>query len=312
MRNIYISIFCSFIVLLTACSKDDVRVPLPDGSVSVLRIDDKDSLEMPLSILQDTTFIVKLQAALSGEAAVSDHWVSFAVDTTKMAAYRVKYGEAMLLPAPNYLLYKPVTKIAAGAAVSDSAIINIGLQTKLIEYSTYVLPVVVQSVDGNPDVGDASRVLYLVFKTGKPLAINKTGWAIESYSSHFSNFKPEGLLDNNNLTSYWATDITKSMPQWVIINFNRNIIFAAVNYYLPNNLGYPNLGGYPTSMRIETSMNGTDWDDKGVFSDNVTNLMQSIDIGLTTARYLRFTVLASVRYANLYDAVFISGISLVP
>lgn len=314
MRTIHIAIFCSFVLLLAACSKDDkTKITLPAGSVSFELAASKDTLEMPVSILKDSTITIAIKAALSGSASTSDHWVNFAVDTTKMSAYRAKYGSsALLLPAPSWLFYRSMTRIAAGASSSESAVLNIGQQTKLTEYSTYVLPLVIQSVDGNVDGVASNRVVYLVFKTGKPLFVNKTGWTIAGFSSVNGTNAAATILDNNDATTYWASNITQSMPQWVAINFNRTVTFTTVNYYLPTALAYPKNGGYPTSIKIETSMDGTAWVDKGTYAGNIANNMQSITIGETTARYLRFTVLASVKYSSAYDAVFISGISLIP
>lgn len=313
MRTFNIAIFCSLLLLLAACSKDNNgRSPLPDGSISFQQVAGKDTIEMPLSILADSAIVLGINAALSGAASPSEHWVSFAVDTTKMADYRARFGNALLLPVSSYLFYKPTVLIPSGTAVSDAAELNIGAQTKLTEYSTYVLPIVIQSVDGRVEGAATSRVLYFVFKTGKPLFINKTGWTIKDFSSQYSSLAPTTLLDNNTTTTYWASDIAQEMPQWVIINFNRDITFTALNYYLPTALRYPTLGGYPTSIQIETSMDGTTWEDKGTFAGNIINNMQTLDLGETTARYLRFTSLAVVKYSAAYDAVFISDISLVP
>lgn len=313
MYKVYKGIFYLLTVtMLAACSKDESRAVLPEGSVIFKQATGKDTLEMPVSILKDSTMVFEIQAALAGTLFSEDHFVSFAVDSTKMLDYRTRFGNATLLPASSYLFYKPTTRIAAGDAVSEVAMLNIGAQTKLTEYSTYVLPLVIKSVDGKADVA-STRVLYYVFKTGKPLFVNKTGWTIAGSSSQNSTANaPATLLDANNLTTYWATNIQQQMPQWVSINFNKEITFTALTYYLPTALRYPTLGGYPTLIRIETSMNGTTWVNRGEFTGNVKDNMQMVEIGTTTARYLRFTSLAAARYNSLYDAVFISGISLTP
>jgi hypothetical protein len=312
MRTIYIGLFYCFIQALTACSKDDAPPALPENSISFQLAAGKDTVEMPLSILKDSTITLGLRAALSGDAASHDHWIGFSVDTNKLLAFRAQYGNASLLPVTSYLFYRSMARISAGATLSDSAIINIGQQTKLKEYTTYVLPLVIQSVDGKVDGTASNRVVYFVFKTGKPLFINKTGWTIAGFSSVNGTSAATTLLDDNNTTTFWASNIQQNMPQWVSINFNREVIFTALNYYLPTALRYPTLGGYPTSIKIETSMDGTNWIDKGTFAGNIINNMQTIDIGQTTAKYLRFTSLAVVKYNAAYDAVFISGISLVP
>ncbi|MGV3766871.1 MAG: discoidin domain-containing protein [Chitinophagaceae bacterium] len=312
MRNTYITVICALLVLFAACKKDAERTPLPEGSVSLQLAADKDTIEMPLSILKDSVIVLGLKATLTGTTSPSDHWVSFSVDTTKITDYRSRFGNALLLPSTAYLFYKSTSLIPAGASVSDSAQLNIGQQTKLTEYSTYVLPVKIHSVDGNTEGTATDRVVYFVFKTGKPLFINKTGWTIAGNSSQQGTFAPTNLLDANTTTTYWASNITQQLPQWVAINFNRNILFTAVNYSLPSALNYPNLGGFPTSVKIETSMNGTDWEDKGTFARNMATSLQTLNTGEVTARYLRFTALAGVKYASAYDAVFISDISLLP
>jgi len=312
MRNLHQIVLCSFVIIVMACRKENTPVSLPDGSVSFAQAANSDVIEIPLSIQQDNVEILELKAALAGTPSSGNHHVTFAVDTTKIAEYRTKYGSALLMPSTSYLFYKPTTQIPAGASVSEAAQLNIGQQTKLIEYSTYVLPVVIKSVDGKIEGPATNRVLYYVFKTGKPLKINKTGWTIQEVSSVFNTFVATNVLDANVLTTYWTSNITLKMPQWITLNFNRDITFTGLSYNVPTALNYPALGGYPTSIQIETSMNGTTWVDKGTFAGNIAGNMQSIDIGLTTARYLRFTVLSCVKYSNTYEAIFISDISLIP
>lgn len=313
MRKLNIAIFCSLVFLCAACSKDSVPDALPAGSISLQYNPGKDTIELPVSILKDSTVTLGLKVALTGDVSSSDHWVNVGIDSNKIRDYKLKYGNAILLPATSYLFYKSRVRIAAGSSVSDSVILNLGLQTKLTEYTTYVLPVTIKSVDGMVEGAATDRVIYYVFKTGKPLFVNKTGWTIADFSSQNNTTNtPAMLLDANNTTTYWATSISLTMPQWVTINFNRDVVFNSLVYYLPTVLAYPNNGGYPTSMRIETSMNGTTWEDKGTFAGNIAGNMQTLTTGETTARYLRFTILSSVKYSNTYDAVFISGISLMP
>lgn len=311
MRKLNILI-CSLMVWLAACTKDEAPAGLPEGSISFDVTVGRDTLQMPVSILKDTTTVIGIKAALSGNTSGTDHWVNFAVDSTKIALYRAKYGAAVLLPTTAYFFYKPMVRLAAGSSVSEAAQLNIVQQSRLTEYTTYVLPIVIQSVDGQQEGPAASRIMYYVFKTGKPLFINKVGWTLAGFSSVNGTFAATNILDDNNTTTYWTSNINQSMPQWVAINFNREITFTGVTYYLPPLLKYPTQGGYPTSIQIETSMDGTNWVSKGVFAGNIENNMQTLNTGSITGRYLRFTVLASVKYASTYSAIFIAGISLVP
>lgn len=312
MRLYYFILIIFSTALLVGCSKDGAHVPLADGSITFAKLGDRDTIEMPLSILKDSVVTLEIQALLSGDPALRNHQVTFAVDTTKIVDYRNRFGDALLMPQTSYLMYKKDVSIAAGTALSDKAEINIGQQTMLVEYSTYVLPIVIAAVDGLVEGPASERVLYLVFKTGRPFAINRVGWTIENYSSFFNAFRPPLAIDNNDNTTYWTSDILQQMPQWLTINFNREITFTGVNYFVPGLLNYPTQGGYPATIQIETSMNGTTWDNKGTFEGNIVSNTQTLELGLTTARYLRFTILSAVKYAATYDAIFISGISLKP
>lgn len=154
-------------------NKESDKSSLPEGQIAIKTPSGQDTLEMPLSILKDSAIVLNVNAELDGKSSF-DHIVKFSVDTTHMTVFRARYGKAQVLPYTSYLFFKPSTTIRAGSSVSESAILNINLQTKFTEHTTYVLPVVVESLDGNTDVV-SRRVLYYVFKTGRPLFIKKEG-----------------------------------------------------------------------------------------------------------------------------------------
>jgi hypothetical protein len=314
MRNIYIVIFYSLVLVLTACNKNNTPPALADSSITLQQASGKDTLVMPLSVASDSTLVIGLQAALSGLTSSADHWINFAVDTTQITAYRAKYGDAYLMPFNSYFSYRLMTRISAGSSISDSAQINILHETALRGYATYVLPVIIQSVDGKTGGPATTRVLYLVFKTGKPTILLKDGWTIAGFSSSYSTFVPANVLDNNTTGTYWTSNITLQMPQWIAINFNTTLTFSAVTFTVPTLLKYPTQGGYPTSIQIETSMDGTTWVSNGIYAGNIsaTTYMQTISTGNVTGKYLRFTALSCVKYASTYSCIFISDIGLLP
>jgi len=314
MHKLPITIICFLFVLLNACKKDEAPAAtiLADGSVGVATVANKDTMVIQMPILSDSAIIIKLQAILSGETANTDHWVKLTVDTLKIKDYRAKYGNDSLLPSSAYYFYKSQVRLQAGASLSDSAVLNLGQQTKLMGYTTYVLPVVVQSVDNNTDIAAKSKVLYLIIKTGKPAFYTKTGWTIAGYSSqNAATVAATKLIDDNETTTYWLSQTTQSMPQWVAINFNKTLTFSAVTYYYPTVITYPTSGGYPTSILIETSMDGTTWTNNGTYAGNIVSNAQTINTGTITARYLRFTSLAVVKYSGL-NVVFVAGIKVIP
>ena len=312
MLRLNIFIVCTLTVLLTSCSKDKDAPSLADASVSFDLPEGKDSLQMDLPITDNVAQVYNIRAVLLGAASSNSHHVSFAIDTAKITEFRARYGDARLLPATSYLFYKSDAVIPAGSSVSDAAQLNIGQQKKLKGRTTYVLPVVIKSVDGNTEGPATSRVVYYVFKTPKGLVIPRDAWTISAYSSqNSSTVGAANVKDPNDGTSYWLSSTAQQMPQYVTINFNEEYTFVGVKYFYPTILPYPTSGGHPTSIRIETSIDGTTWVNKGVFAGNLVNKEQSLEIGETTARHLRFTVLAAVRYSNL-PVVFVSGIALVP
>ncbi|QPH41734.1 discoidin domain-containing protein [Pedobacter endophyticus] len=303
-------------LLFAACGKEKMKEALPDGSVAIQQVAGKDTIEVNVSVDKDIPVVINLTAILLGEKSVDDHWITFGVDTTKIADYSLKYGDTPLLPSSSYLFHKPITLMPAGATVSQPAEFNIGAQTKLEQSSTYVLPLVVKAVDGDIDAAATDRVVYVVVKTSaSTLIVNREEWTIKDFSSQATNLGPPGhqafkTFDDDNLTTFWATSNVQQMPQWVTINFNKVESFKALTYYIPPKMAYPTLGGYPTSIKIETSMNGTNWVNKGVFAGKIANNMQTINLGSTTAKFLRFTCLSSVKFQNVVETIWISGITL--
>jgi hypothetical protein len=318
MRKLNLVCMFLLIIVLMACKKEGTVTALPDGSISFDVPSTSDVIEMPTEILANVTTTLQMKAALMGNTSTESHNITFSVDTSKISGYIAKYGSALVLPTSTYLFYKPLVKLAAGESKSESALLNIGQQMTLKEYSTYVLPVVIKAVDGKTDGAATGRVIYYVFKTGKPFFVNKSGWTITASSQNNATTNAAtGLLDANNTGTYWLSAPTASMPQWVNINFNRDVDITQLIYYFPTALSYPKNGAYPTSMQIETSMDGTIWVNRGLFTGSIVNtegtFQQTLDMGGTIkARYLRFTVLSCVKYAATFDAVAIAGISLKP
>lgn len=298
-----------------ACKKEKERVALPEESVSFEQPAGTDVIEVPLNILLDGTTILEMKAVLNGSSSAENHNITFAVDTTKIGDYKAKYGAATLFPTKNYVFYKPISVLPAGANKSETAQLNLGLQSRLTELTTYVLPVVIKTIDGVSV--ETKSPMYYVIKTGKGF-VSKTGWTIAAYSSQLTTATgPTALLDANQTTTFWQTATAQQMPQWVSINFNSDVTFTGLNYYFPTALSYPRLGGYPTSVQIETSMDGTTWANNGVFAVGIsTDGVQRIDLaGAVTARYLRFTSLSSVLYINgatQINAIYISDLLLRP
>ncbi|RDC55915.1 DUF1735 domain-containing protein [Pedobacter chinensis] len=309
---------CTVILQLTACKKDTSdRETLAEGRVTFDLPAATDVVAMSLDIKNVTLLSIEMKAAMQGSVSSDVHYVTFATDTAKIADYRAKYGNsALLLPTPTYLYYKPTVAISAGNNTSEPAVLNLSYQTVLKARSTYVLPLVIASVDGQIQDPKTRRVVYYVFNTGDALYVDHTGYTLTATASSTSGANVASrAVDAATGTTYWASATTAALPQWVNIDFGRDVTFSGLDYFFPTAVT-PTIGGYTTTAKVETSSNGTTWIDNGTYAVDVNNTLKKQIINLpslTTARYLRFTILTATPYVSgtlTYSIGFVGGILL--
>jgi hypothetical protein len=310
---------CTVVLLLTACKKSESgRVALSEGSVAFDLPGSTDVVTRTLDIKNVTLVGVEMKAALQGEASSDVHYVTFATDTSKIADYRIKYGStALLLPTTSYLYYKTTVAIEKGAKVSEAAVLNLSFQTTLRARSTYVLPIVIASVDGQQLDPKTRKVVYYVFNTGDALYVDHTGYTLTATASSTLGVNvPARAVDAATGTTFWASSNTAALPQWVSVDFARNVNFSGLDYFFPTAVT-PLIGGYTTSAKVETSLDNTTWVDKGTYVVDVNNAAKKQTINmpsLTTARYLRFTILTATPYVAsptiTYNIGLVGGIVL--
>ena len=310
---------CTIVMLLMACKKDETdRESLPEGSVTFDLPLSTDVVARALDIKNVSLINLEMKAILKGDASSDVHYVTFATDTTKIADYRIKYGNgALLLPTVSYLYYKPTVAIAAGTNVSEPAVLNLSFQTLLKARSTYVLPLAIASVDGVVQDPKTRRVVYYVFTTGEALYVDHTGYTLTATASSVNGTNVAGrAVDANTLGTYWLSNVTQSLPQWVSVDFGRNVTFSGLDYFFPTAVVYATVGGNTTSAKIETSADNITWIDQGTYAVDIKNTerKQTLNMpSLTTARYLRFTVLTAAPYVSggiTYSVGFVGGIVL--
>ncbi|MDQ7948427.1 MAG: discoidin domain-containing protein [Pedobacter sp.] len=310
---------CTALLLLTACEKDGSgREALAEGRVTFNLPASTDVVASPLVIKTKSVVSIEIKAALQGGVSSDEHYVGFATDTTKIADYRAKYGNsALLLPTTNYLFYKSTAAIAAGASLSEPAILNLGFQTSLKKFTTYVLPLVISSVDGVMQDPKTRRVVYYVFNTGDGRYVEHTGFTPTATATSTSGANVASrAIDANISGTYWASATTSALPQSLTIDYIRDVTFTGLDYYLPTAITTAS-GGFTTSAKIETSSNGTVWADKGTFAVDANNpdKLQTINLPApATARFVRFTILSATPYVAgtmTYSVGFVGGILLL-
>ncbi|WP_256002569.1 discoidin domain-containing protein [Pedobacter deserti] len=311
---------CTVVLLFIACKKDKTeRQALPEGSVTFDVPASTDVVARDLDIRKVSVVSVEMKAALQGNASSDVHYVTFAPDTAKIAEYRLKYGNsALLLPTKSYLFYKTTVAIAAGTNISEAAILNLGFQTTLQPFSTYVLPLTITSVDGVVQDPKTRKVIYYVFNTKEPRYVSHAGFTpTATASSTLGANTASRAIDANTGTTFWASSNTVPLPQFLTIDYSRNVTFTGLDYFFPTGLTPAN-GAQTTSAKVETSVDNVTWTDKGTFAIDVNNSARTHTINFpspTTARYVRFTVLAANPYVAsatiTYHIGFVGGILLL-
>ena len=311
---------CTIVLLFMACKKNDSgREVLPEGSVNFDVPTSTDVVARDFDIKNVTVASVEMKATLQGNTSSDVHYVTFATDTTKIAEYRLKYGStALLLPTRSYLYYKTTVAIPAGTSLSESAVLNISFQTTLQPFTTYVLPLTIASIDGITQDPKTRKVVYYVFNTKEPRYLNHTGYTVTATaSSTLGTNTPAKAVDATTGTTFWASSNTVPLPQWLNIDFARNVTFSGLDYFFPTTLTTAN-GGMTTSAKVETSLDNINWVDKGTFAINVNNTARTQTLNFptsTTARYLRFTILTANTYVASatinYNIGFVGGILLL-
>jgi hypothetical protein len=288
--------------LVFACNKTNTPA-LAAGSIYIREAASSDTLSYSIPYAQDTLITMEFSAAVSGHPLPGLHHVIFRVDTTKIADYRALHGGATLLPAANYFVDWNDCEIQPDSTLSEPAQINLLHSSMLGASTTYVLPVVIDNVDGLTGIAKPGQVLYLQVRTGASQYLPKTGWSIVSFSSQLApTYGPANLLDSNSTTDWF----TSGVPQNVVIDMGQSNTFSKITF--TNDPTYVSLGGYASQIDIQVSTDGVAWTDKGTFTGTGTGSPQLLNIGRCTARYFNFIVQKSVLFAGISPAIIIGDI----
>lgn len=302
--SLYLSII--FLVTLASCSEKDnfgMVSALSEKSVSIYTPNQTDTLGFSVSVAKDSIKILHFSAVVSEKISSGKHNVKFRVDSTKMTLFNSKYGKASLLPAANYFIFNNVAKLSSDSLKSTDARINVITTSYLAPLTTYVLPVVIESIDGNTEaVNPSANTLFLIVHTGKSPFIDKTPWKITEFSSEYAaDYSPAAAIDKD-MSTYWFSDDIEGMPQYFTVDMGSIYQLTSI-IYSNYNINY---GGYPTQMNIQTSVDGITWNDQGNFTGDAV-ASQSLDFEATPSRYFKFTVLEIVPFFD-FNSVALTDI----
>lgn len=297
------------LLFFAACSEDEIT-ELPASSIGISGYSSQnDTLVTEMEVLTDSIITIKLNATLHENEATDNHYVRFAVDTSKIASYRNKYGEAFVLPSTSYFFVKPECQITKGSTLSDEIELNIVQQTLLRPYSTFVLPLVIETVDGNPKSVNPGEVMYLVFKAGRALFISKAEWEIvDATDIETGPGVPNNAIDNDEGTFWQAGSTVGAVPPYFIeIDFANEIVFTAISI-----TNFHPVFGSILEGQIEVSLDGDIWSDLGTYQYTEQG-DRLIETGITSARYIRLNI-SKVEpvFGGLFNPLYISEITLIP
>lgn len=321
MNKYIVYILAGFLLLISisACQKEDSgRVLLPDNSVKFDMPETEDVVANELDVREVSLLTLEMRAVLTSPPSSGVHYVTFAPDTTKLAAYQQKYGDATLLPAQNYLYYKPTVAISSGNTVSESGVLNLSFQTTLKANSTYVLPLAVMYVDGQLQDPTTRSVVYYVFNTGDALYVDHTGYTVTATASSTAGTNTASrVVDANNTTTFWASGLLPEvLPQWLQVDYGREITFSGLDLFYPTSVNYATTGGDPNLAKVEVSSDGANWEDIGTYRVDVRNDQRKHSVifpSPVNGQYLRFTILDAAPYVAgtaSHNVTLVSGIML--
>jgi hypothetical protein len=213
--------------------------------------------KLNLASTADTVFFISISYGGTMNYEQGDISAVIAVDFSLVEAFNAaNYTDYLPLPAETYALDKTTLQIANGRNSSDLAALTIRMSVINLS-DEYILPVTVKSVSGgNVLLNEEMKTLYLVFQGGVDEDSGRARWVSAGASSEWQGtYLAKNAFDGDRNT-FWHSDAGGSMPQWFAVDmqgFKRISGFTWVNRTDPSQLAIPK------HVKIETSMNGTDW-----------------------------------------------------
>jgi hypothetical protein len=157
--------------------------------------------------------------------------------------------------------------------------------------SDYLLPVTVRSVSGSLPLNEEMKTLYLLFQGDVDENKDKNLWHTSGASSYWQTYTAALAFDGDSYT-YWHSDLDGSLPQWFAVNMEG---FKRIDGFTWVNRSDPGQEALPKHVKIETSMNGTEWTEAlDIPEMDKSRVMQVLPLESTVvAKYFRVTVLSA-------------------
>jgi len=301
----------AFMLLGTMYSCEPEEFAVPDAekySKVFMQSASESSLAVNLE-MEDTWFEIPVGAGFGGvNLPSSDIHVNFKVDPSLVAAYNERNGTNYpVMPEESYKFLESSAVISKGTASSNSVILNVN-PSKLGGIMAYLLPVSIESIDGNAEVNEGLKTTYYLVKGTYSVnpyeRMERTDWSIADFSTDENENASGGRVIHTidgSVTTFWATqwrDAKPNPPHHITIDMGS--IQPLHGVYIAGRLasGVPKSNGNPREIIIETSVDGVNWTYSQQYA--IPNLAENeiwLDYTQNT-RFFRITITAT--HADFY------------
>lgn len=216
-----------------------------------------------------------------------------------------KYNETMRtdylpLPLNNCVMEHRTVKIAIGDSSSDAMKLHL-TSSDLQGKGPYMLPVTISNVSGaDYQVNEDLRTLYVIVDFDDssfefPL-YDRAGWKVIESSASSEGSLPTYVLDGDR-NSCWTCDFSMdaeevNMPHFITIDMQRPLLLHGLDFISRTRMlngKEHHYAGQPGDVKVEISMDGTDW----------TTVIETATVPFGIESSLRFDNYVRGRYIRL-------------
>ena len=258
----------------------------------------------------DTVFYITVSYGGTTDYEQGDITAALETDFPLVETYNTANHTAYLpLPEGTYAFDRTDARIPNGKNVSEPVKLTIRMNVLNLS-DDYLLPVTVKSVSGGSlPLNEERKTLYLVFRGDVDEDSGRDRWTVAGASSEWQNtYRAKNAFDGDR-TTYWHSDAAGSMPQWFAVDMQG---FKRIGGFTWVNRTDPAQTALPKHVKIETSINGTEWTQVlDIPEVEQSRVMQVLPLGRSVvAKFFRVTVLsnwADAPYTYLAEVDIYSG-----
>lgn len=257
-------------VLLTSCEPQELVVPDAGAYSKVFMqaaTENPNELEFEMT---DAWYDIPLGAGFGGvELPTAPINVRFKIDLTLVEEYNELNGTNYpAVPEEAYQFAETSVTIPAGETSSNSIAIKVN-PSKFTGIMAHLLPVVMESADGNVAINQSLDVTYYLVKGTYSVnpyeRLDRSEWSIADFSTDENENAEGGRAINaidGDLKTIWATQWRNAKPRpphFITIDLGETQVLHGLFIRGRMSGDAPRDRGNPKEVRIETSPDGVEW-----------------------------------------------------